>query len=156
MGLFAAMDIKKGEVLGRYEGRIYAHGWTVKDVKKDLNDKYPDPDKLRDLELLISLTDDEEYFEAHDASDCWPMQLINSPKNTQFSRNCIFDNRDVVAVTVIPKGSEFLIKYGKDYWSGTYQKSHAEIAEIARYLGRGGGKGLMGAYKKGLTRKPRK
>ena len=156
MGLFAAMDIKKGEVLGTYSGRIYAHGWTVKDVKKDLNDKYPDPDKLRDLELLISLTDDEEYFEAHDASHCRPMQLINSPENTQFSHNCIFDNRDIKAITDIPKGTEFLIKYGKGYWSGTYQKSHAEIAEIARYLGRGGGKGLMGAYKKGLTRKPRK
>jgi len=156
LGLFAAMDIKKGEVLGTYEGRIYAHGWTVKDVKKDLNDKYPDPDKLRDLELLISLTDDEEYFEAHDASHCWPMQLINSPKNTQFSRNCIFDNRDVVAITDIPKGSEFLIKYGKDYWSGTYRKILDEETTRYRWKLPWGASGKDLAAKKGSERKPRK
>ena len=113
------MDIKEGEVLGTYEGQVYARGRTVNDVRRELDDKYPDPDELRDLELLISLTDDEEYFEAHTSSKCWPMQLINSPENTQFSHNCIFDNRDVLAITDIPKGSEFLVNYGKGYWSET-------------------------------------
>ena len=97
------MDIKEGEVLGTYEGQVYARGRTVNDVRRELDDKYPDPDELRDLELLISLTDDEEYFEAHTSSKCWPMQLINSPENTQFSRNCIFENRDVLAITDIPR-----------------------------------------------------
>merc|ERR1719263_649967 len=104
--------------------------------KKDLNDKYPDPDELRDLELLISLTDDEEYFEAHDASHCRPMELINSPENTQFSHNCIFDNRDVKAITDIPSGSEFLVNYGKDYWTGNYIK-HEDRPSRNRPRGKG-------------------
>lgn len=132
------MDIKKGEVLGTYKGEIYARGWTVKGVKEDLDDA-PQCRSLH-LELLVSKREDGKW-EAHDSSHCRPMELINSPENTQFSHNCIFDNRDVKAITDIPSGSEFLVNYGKDYWTGCYIKHDLRPSRPSRNIPRG--KGLM-------------
>jgi len=103
-GVFAVNSIRKGQILGCYEGEEL--------TLEEFNNRYPFDNSVYVLDI-----GDGKFIDARDPEKSNFARYINSPHGTTKKPNVVFLKKGVIAaLKKIQKNEELLVSYGRKYY----------------------------------------